>query len=51
MKDEKWYDVYDIRKELIRQGIKVPNGEEAYYLFLEHGYEFDFIKFRWRKVR
>lgn len=50
MEIEIWYDVYDIRKELLRLGVDLKTGEEAYYQYLEHGYEFDFIKFRWRKV-
>lgn len=50
MEDEKWYDVYDIRKELIKKDIDLKIGEEAYYQYLEHGYEFDFVKFRWKKV-
>ena len=49
MKDEKWYDVYDIRKELANKGISVPTYKEAYELFKKYGYEFDFDKYRWRK--
>lgn len=49
MKDEKWYDVYDIRKELRSKGVEVGEGKVAYETFRNHGYEFDFQKFKWRK--